>query len=93
MIEHIYGDKIGVDVLDHLEDVLLFSSKAAPLVKTIRKVMQMLILAVRKCKATKWSLFTERIHYSGYIVTADIVKFDPINIDKIKQLPKLLKCL
>lgn len=61
-MERILGHSIGVDVLVYLYDVLLFASGAAALVKTIRKVLQLLIRAELKFKATKSSLFTERVH-------------------------------
>jgi hypothetical protein len=93
LMERILGDRIGVDVLVYLDDVLLFASEATALVKSIREVLQLLIRAGLKCKATKCALFTERVHYLGHIVTADGIEPDPIKIDKIQQWPKPLKGL
>lgn len=82
-IERILGDRIGVDVLVYLVDVLLFAWEAAALVKMIRQVLQLLIRAVLNLKATKCILLTKRVHYLGHIVTADSILPEPIKIDKI----------
>lgn len=68
-------------MLVYLNDVLLFASEAARLVSTIRKVLQLLIKARLKCKATQCSLFTVQVEYLIHIVTTDGIKPDPIKIN------------
>lgn len=61
MMERVLIDRIGIDVLVYLDDVLMLAADATALVNTIRVVLQLLIRAGLECKASKCSLFTQRV--------------------------------
>lgn len=61
LIKQFFGDKINVECLVYLVYVLLFAVEAEALFNTTREVLQLLIRVELKCKATRCSLYTERV--------------------------------
>jgi len=78
LMEKIFGDRIGVDVLVYLDDLLLFARDLPTLLKTLREVLQRLAKAGLKCKTSKCDLLAESIHYLGHMVSAHGIKAYPI---------------
>ena len=87
-MERVLGPLIGVGVLVYLDDVLINADTPKQLINTIAAVLKLLAKAGLKCKATKCSLFTERVHYIGRMVSKNGINPDPAKLEIIRQWPK-----
>ena len=84
-MECVLGPLIGVGVLVYLDDVLIYADSPELLIDTLATVLKLLAKVGLKCKATKCSLFTERVHYLGRVVSKDGIYPDPAKLEKIRQ--------
>ena len=85
LMERIFSDRIGIDVLVYLDDVLMFGPDHKSLLSSLDQVLERLINAGLKCKPSKCSISTDTIHYLGHVVSASGIQADPSKLDKIKQ--------
>ena len=88
LMERVLGPLIGKGVLAYLDDVLTYAETAEKVIGILDEVLKLLAKAGLKCKATKCSLFTQRVHYLGRVVTAEGIYPDPFKLEKINQWPK-----
>ena len=68
LMEKILGTLINCGVLVYLDDVLIYAETPEELIEKLSQVLKLLAKAGLKCKAFKWSLFTQKVHYLGHIV-------------------------
>ena len=88
LMDNILKQLVGFGVLIYLDDVLLYAEDPEGLIKLLHKVLKLLIAAGLKCKAEKCYLFTDEIHYLGYVVSREGLKAESVKIDKIRQWPR-----
>ena len=88
LMEKVLGPLIGLGVLVYIDDVLIYAEMPEQLIEIFFTVLKLLVKARLKCKASKCSLFTQTINYLGLVVSRDGINLDPVNLDKIRQLPK-----
>ncbi len=88
LMEQMIGSLIGLGVLVHIYDVLIYAEKPEQLIEILSIVLKLLTNTGLKCKASKCSLFTQTISYLGRVVSKDGINPDPAKPDKSKQWPK-----
>ena len=88
LMERVLGPLICVGVLVYLEDVLIYAETPDQLIDTLAAVLKRLAKAGLKCKATQCSLFTERMHYLGRVVSKKGIFPDSAKLEKIRHWPK-----
>ena len=85
LMKKVLGSLIGLGVLDYIDDVLNYAETPEELIDILSAVLKLLVRAGLKCKASKWSLFTQTINYLGRVVSRDGTNPDPAKLDKIRQ--------
>ena len=88
LMEKIFGTLIGRGILVYLDDVLIYAETPEQLLEILDKVLKLLARAGLKCKGSKCSLFTEKVHYLGHVVSKNGIKPEPTKLDKIRLWPK-----
>ena len=88
LMERVLGTLIRRGVLVYIDDVLIYAETPEQLIEILSTVLQLLIQAGLKCKASKCSLFTESLSYLGHVVSRDGIKYDPNKLEKIKLWPR-----
>ena len=88
LMKRVFGPLIGKGVLVDLDDVLINAEIAEQLIEILDEVLKLFAKTGLKCKATKCSLFTQRVHYLGRVVTVEGIYPDPSKFEKINQWPK-----
>jgi transposase InsO family protein len=88
LMERIFGTLIGRGILVYLDDVLIYAETPEQLLEILDKVLKLLARAGLKCKGSKCSLFTEKVHYLGHVVSKNGIKPEPTKLDKIRLWPK-----
>ena len=85
-MERVLGSLIDVNVLVYLDNVLIYANTPEQLMNYHDTVLTLLAKAGLKCNATNCSLFTERVHYLGRVVSKHNI--DQAKFEKIRQWPK-----
>ena len=88
LIEKVLGQLVGSGVLIYLDDVLLYADDPKDLIELLHKVLKRLFDAGLKCKAKKYHLFSEEIHYLIHVVRRGSFLPESAKIDKIQQWPR-----
>ena len=84
LMEKVLGPLIGIGVLVYIDDVLIYAETPEQLIEILSAVLKLLVIAGLKCKASKCSLFTQKISYFGRVVSKDGINPDPAKLDKIR---------
>ena len=88
LMERVFFDRIGRDLLVYLDDLLIFGKDPASVLATLQLVLERLSKAGLKCKPSKCLIFTESVSYLGHVVTPNGIFPDPNKLDTIKQWPR-----
>ena len=88
LMENILGILIGCGVLVHLDDVLIYAKTSEELLDKLSQVLMLLDKAGLKCKAAKCSVFTQKVHYFGHIITKEKINSEPTKLETISKWPK-----
>ena len=62
-MEKILGTLIECGVLEYLDDVLIYAETSEEVLDKLSQVLKLLAKAGLKCKASKCSVFTQKVHY------------------------------
>ena len=65
LMEKILGTIIAYGVLVYLDDVLIYEETAEEILDKLSQVLKLLAKAGVKCKASKCSVLTQKVHYFG----------------------------
>ena len=87
LMEKILRTLIGCGVLLYLDDVLIYAETLKELLDKLSQVLKLLAKAGLKCKAFKCSVFTQKVHYLGYMISKKIINPEPTKLEKISKLP------
>ena len=88
LIEKILGTLIGGGVLVYLDDVLIYAETSEELLDKLSQVLKFFAKAGLKCKASKCSVFTQKVHYLGHIISKEGINPEPTKLEKISKWPK-----
>ncbi len=88
LMEKILGTLIGCGVLVYLDDVLIYAETSEELLDKLSQVLKLLAKAGLKCKASKCSVFTQKVHYLGHIISKEGINPEPAKLEKISKWPK-----
>ena len=91
LMEKVLGKLIGHGVLVYLDDVLIYAETPEQLLEILSNVLKLLANAGLKCKGSKCSLFTEKVHYLGHIVSNSGIYPNQPNLRKFGSGPNLKK--
>ncbi len=91
LMETILGTLIGCGVLAYLDDVLIYAETSEELLDKLSQVLKLLAKAGLKCKASKCSVFTQKVHYLGHIISKECINPEPAKLEKINKLQKYEK--
>ena len=91
LIEKIIGTLIGCGVLVHLDDVLISAETWEKLLDKLSQILKLLAKAGLKCKVAKCSVFTQKIHFLGHIISKEGINPEPTQLEKISKWPNLRK--
>ena len=69
-------------------NILIYADTPEKLIDIFVAVLKLLANTGLKYNATKYSLFTECVHYLGRVVSNDGIFPDPAKLEKIRQWPK-----
>ena len=87
-MEKILGTLMGSGVLVYLDDVLIYAETPDELLDKLSQVLKLLAKAGLKCQASKCSVFTQKVHYFGQIVSKEGIQPEPAKLEKMCKLPK-----
>ena len=88
LMEKTLGTLIKCGVLVYLDDVLIYAETSEELLDKLSQVLKLLAKAGLKCKASKCSVFTQKVHYLGHIISKDGINPEPAKLEKISKWPK-----
>ncbi len=88
LMEKVLGVHIGHGVLVYLDDVLIYAETPEQLLEKLLQVLRLMEQAGLKCKASKCSLFTQKVNFLGHVVSRDGINPEPMKLEKIKQWPR-----
>ena len=88
LMKKIIGTLIGCGVLVYLDDVLIYAKTSEELLDNLSKVLKYLAKAGLKCKASKCSVFTQKVHNLGHIISMEGINPEPTKLEKISKWPK-----
>ena len=70
LMDSLFETEIGRELLDYLDDILIFAETPEELA-ALERTLQILIKAGLKCKPRKCQLFRPFIEYLGYIISGE----------------------
>ena len=69
LMDTLFETEIGKELLDYLEDILIFAQTSEELLAAMERTLQILITAGLKWNSLKCQLFRPFIEYLGYIIS------------------------
>ena len=87
LMNHIFADRIGVDLLVYLDDIIIFSSDLESHLTTLRDVLARLSRAGLKCQPAKCQLLRETLTYLGHTVSAQGISPDAQKLKVLEAWP------
>ena len=87
-MEKILRALIGCGVLVYLDDVFFYAATLKQLLDKLFQVLKLLATAGLKCKSSKCSVFTQKVHYLGHIISKEGINPESAKLEKISKWPK-----
>ena len=88
LINKIFSQQIGKNVLVFLDDILFYSKTPEDHLKHLRDVFEILKTQKFFCKLHKCHFNDTEMKYLGHLISSDGVRPDPDKVEKVKELPR-----
>ena len=81
LVEKILGTLIGCEVLVYLDDVLIYAETSEGLLDKLSQVLKLLAIVGLKCKDSKCSVFSQKVHYLRHIILKEGINPEPAKLE------------
>ena len=88
LMNHIFGDMIGVCVIVYLDDILVYSLRLSEHIEHVREVLKRLRNNHLYAKLEKCEFHTRRVEFLGYVVSNEGIEMDKAKVEAVIGWPE-----
>ena len=87
LMNAIFGDRIGKDLLAYLDDIVIFSSDFESHLKSVESALSQLERASLKCQPNKCQVFRKTLTYLGHTISPEGLSPEVRKLEILKDWP------